>query len=164
MKSLKHPIIFFIALSFVSCKATQMMVTFDNPVIKVYDAKGTKDELFVKANRWMVTVFKDARSVVQFSDKGQGTLIGKYLLRVSPYNPYYAEQPIYAVIEITVKDEKARISIKPDNYSYTKANYGVAYWNGTQDSSLYSKELALAEIEALCESFHRSLAVTEPEF
>lgn len=141
-----------------------MMVAFDDPIIKVYDAKGTKDELFVKANRWMVTVFKDARSVIQFSDKEQGTLIGKYLLRISPYNPYYAEQPIYAVIEITVKDEKARISIKPDNYAYTKANYGVAYWNGTQESSLYSQELALADIEALCESFNRSLGVTEPEF
>jgi hypothetical protein len=164
MKNLRLVINLLIVISLISCAPTKVAVNFDAPIIKMYDVEGTQDDLYVKANRWMITSFKDARSIIQFSDKEQGILIGRYLLRISPYDPYVSEEPIYAIIEITVKDEKARISIKPDNYSYLKANAGTAYWNKTHDSILYSKEMAIAEIEALCEDFNRSLKVAEPEF
>ena len=39
-----------------------------------------QDDLFIKANDWMISMFKDASSVIQFNDKQEGVLIGKYLM------------------------------------------------------------------------------------
>lgn len=140
-----------------SCTATRILVNFDEPIVKTFDATGTKEELFVNANRWMISIFKDARSVIQFSDKTEGILIGKYLLYY-PESLFYNLSPeIYAIIEINVKDGRGRISIKPDNWSYSKANYGIPYWSGTQDSYLYDKEKAIADIDTLCEDFNKNL-------
>ena len=146
-----------------SCASTKILVNFDEAVVKIYDVKGTKDELFVNANRWMVSVFKDARSVIQFSDKTEGVLIGKYLLYY-PKSLYDICPEIYAIIEINVKDDKGGISVKPYNWGYVKANSGIPYWTGTQDEHLYSKEKAIADIDALCEDFNKSLQAEKAIF
>ncbi len=146
-----------------SCGSTKYLVSFPEPIVKVYDAKGTQDELFLASNRWIISIFKDARDIIQYSDKTQGSLIGKYLLYFPQSLSDYSQE-IFAVIEITVKEDKARISINPGNWSYEKYNYGVPYWSGTQDSRIYSKERAIADIDALCESFRKSLQVESVKF
>ena len=131
----------------VSCSATRILVSFDEPIVKTYKVDVSQDDLFINANRWMISIFRDARSVIQFSDKDAGILIGKYLLHhFDSFLNYFAE--IYAIIEINVKDGKGLISIKPDNWDYLKANYS---------SDLYDKEKALSDINALCEDFNKNL-------
>jgi hypothetical protein len=57
------------------------IIQIDKPVIKTYtDLTDNQDELFIKANDWMISMFKDASSVIQFNDKQEGVLIGKYLM------------------------------------------------------------------------------------
>lgn len=134
-----------------SCTPTKILVNFTEPIIKTFEVNGIKDELFLNANRWMISTFKDARSIIQYSDKAEGTLIGKYLLY---------EEGIYAIIEVTVKDRKARISITPDNWAYYQqkhTNYYYKNGRGVNVHEGYTKEMAIADIDALCESFYKNL-------
>jgi hypothetical protein len=160
MKNLRLVINLLIVISLTSCAPTKVAVNFDAPIVKVYDVKGTQDDLYIKANRWMISIFKDARSIIQFSDKAEGIIIGKYLLASNPSTG----KMVYAMIEVTVKENKARISVTPDNFYYTKSNYANPYWNSPQDPNVYTKEKALADIDALCESFDRGLQVETIEF
>ena len=56
------------------------------------------------------------------------------------------------------------ISIKPEDYSYVTANYGIPYWSGTQDDHTYTKEKAIADINALFDSFLKNLQVESIQF
>ena len=76
----------------------------------------TKDALFIKTNDWMVSAFNNAESVIQFTDKTEGTIIGKYLLSGNiGYTSFGAaiDTRIYAKITVQVKPNKARIIIVP---------------------------------------------------
>jgi hypothetical protein len=149
-----------------SCFTTKLIpVSFPEPIVKIYDVNGTKDELFINANRWMISTFKDARSIIQYSDKTEGILIGKYLLFYKPAVPpsaYIGEIPevtIYAIIELTVKDNKARISISPDSWNDRQYNDGYS-----EPESMYSKEKAISDINNLCESFNKGVQAEKVEF
>jgi len=153
-----------LSISLTSCYTTKLIpVTFSEPIVKTYEVNGTKDGLFINANRWMISVFKDAKSVIQYSDKTEGILIGKYLLFYKPAytSTYYgtAEENVYAIIEVTVKDGKARLSITPDNWN----NKQYTDYNGKAVDS-YSKENAIADINSLCESFQKSLQAESIKF
>ena len=156
----RFAIVLLIVISLISCAPTKVAVNFDAPIVKVYNVKDTQDGLYIKANRWMISIFKDARSIIQFSDKAEGIIMGKYLLASNPFTG----QMVYAMIEVTVKENKARISVTPDNFYYTKSNYANPYWNSPQDPNAYTKEKALADIDALCESFNQSLQVKDIGF
>lgn len=99
------------------------------PNVQVFeDITGTKEQLYVKANEWMVAKFNDAESVIQFSDKEEGTIIGKYLLggSVVAATQYTAaaDLRVYAIIDVRVKENKARISIDPQEWkSYNESTY-----------------------------------------
>lgn len=141
-----------------SCALTVYEANFTQPFTKTYDVKGTQDELFIKANLWMITIFKDARSVIQYSDKSTGVILGKYLLHYYPaYHSQYTdvqEIDIYAVIEIRVKDDKAFISIKPDNFKYLDENKRYNY--GQKDAEI--------DITNLLASFSNSMSATSVNF
>jgi hypothetical protein len=142
-----------------SCAAGKYASTnFTEPIVKTYDVSGTKDELFLKSNLGMVSAFKDARSVIQYSDKAEGILTGKYLLHYFT-NSWLDASPEYALIEIRTKDGKVRISVTPDNWKY------MTNFSGTNERNWnYTKEMALADIDILCESFHKSLQAEDVTF
>ncbi|PHS53719.1 MAG: hypothetical protein COB01_03040 [Lutibacter sp.] len=72
-------------------------------------------KLFVSANDWMVDTFNDAESVIQFTDKEEGTVIGKYLLQGKLFMTAYSQldSRIYAKITIQLKDNRAKIKVIP---------------------------------------------------
>jgi hypothetical protein len=148
------------SLILTSCTATKILVNFPEPIVKVYEVNSSKDLLFINANRWMVSVFKDAKSVIQYSDKTEGVLMGKYLLNYNSYSMQY----VYAIIEIKVKDRKARISVTPDNWTYSQYNYGIPHWTGTENSTFYTKERAISDIDILCDSFNKGLQASDNKF
>jgi hypothetical protein len=146
-------------------------ISFAEPITKTYELKGTKDDLFVKSNLWMVSAFKDAKSVIQYSDKAEGILTGKYLLHYiapsSGYSPLIGsystpEYTLYAVIEIRVKDGKAFISVNPDDWTHTQQL--DASGKVVQREGEYTKEKAIVDIDALCESFHKNLLIEKIDF
>ncbi len=193
-KTMKRiPVYFLISIICYSCIATSTTnVSFsesDN-YIKVYeDLPYSKNELSIIANKWMVGVFGSAKSVIQFSDKEEGIIIGKYNLHYAP--EMYSNGVIlrsgieaYALIEISVKDNKTRIQIKPIG-SWTvqeekyQPNAGVKKYvateggkvlkeveppkNEAQDYS-YTKVMALEDIKGLGESYHQSLLKKKDDF
>lgn len=144
-----------------SC-ATMQTVSFTETeyVNKVFeDAPGTKDQLYLKANRWMVTVFNNAESVIQHSDKEEGVIIGKYLMNGEISTGMYGvvnDSRVYAIIDIKVKENKAKIEIRPQG-SWQFDSSGLTIFD-------YSKEKAIEEMNSLADSFHKSLLRQETEF
>lgn len=105
-----------------------------DPIVEVIDSLDSVENLYVKANEWMVNTFNDAESTIQFSDKEQGAVIGKFLLEGELYNipsQYYGygvstpatsiDTRVFAIIDVRVKENRARISIAPQSWkSYSE--------------------------------------------
>lgn len=149
----------FIAFIINAC-APLKTIMIEEPFIKVYDnLEASQNELFLKANEWMVATFKDAESVIQYSDKEEGTLLGKYLMNGEVRQGLYnvtTDTRIYAKIDIRVKDNKARISIEPmEAWKYDPS--GMTIYS-------YSREDAIAEMEELSSSLHEALKSEKIEF
>ncbi|MGY6648043.1 DUF4468 domain-containing protein [Wenyingzhuangia sp. IMCC45574] len=127
--------------------------TESNPVSKVVEVAGeNKNQLYVKANNWMVSVFNNAESVIQFTDKESGTITGKYLLgTIAAASKYGSAQYAYAMIKIQVKDGASRITITPQSFTYAKGNI----------FTLYTKEKADRDIQALIQDFETAIQKKE---
>jgi hypothetical protein len=134
------------------------VVKFDQPYSKVFEnLPEDKNQLFIKANEWMIKTFNNAESVIQYSDKEAGALIGKYLMSGSS-DPGYPNRDtrIYAKIDIRVKDNKAIIIIEPlSEWKHDPSGLTIL---------TYSKEDAITDMDALSESFHKSLIAKAIEF
>lgn len=144
-------------LSFISCTAMYQTITYEQPFAKVYEVEGkSKNKLFLDANDWMVSTFNNAESVIEFSDKEEGVIIGKYLLggRLTT-GTYGSDTRIFAKIDIRVKEGKAKIEIKPNDWHYDSSGFTV--FN-------YSKEQADADMEALASDFYDALLKEETEW
>ena len=119
-------LITFLIVGIQSCA----IVTYEGtPEVKVVQVeKENQNQLFVKANNWMVERFNNAESVIQFSDKESGTISGKYLLgTVTNPNEYGPGSKAWAMIKVQVKDNAARITITPDSFKYAKGNPYTLY-------------------------------------
>jgi hypothetical protein len=119
----------------------------ENHVEVFEDIDGTKDQIYLKANNWMIETFNDAESVIQ-----QYKMFGT--TQTSPYGT--ADSRVYAIIDIRVKDNKARIEIKPQSKWYYDAS-GMSIYS-------YSKQDALKDMQKLAESFHQSIQKAHVEF
>ena len=116
-----------------------------------------KNKLYVAANQWMIEKFQNAESVIQFQDKEEGVLIGKYLLHKidpKPNNLYGISTPIYCIIKLQVKDKTAKITINPEDYTYVKSPYIYEY----------PKEMAVASLKGLISNFESYLANYNDDF
>jgi len=97
-------------LSF-SCASTTPTQTVSEPVtfVEVVDVNGMmRDGIYVRANMWFVDAFRQANSVIQFSDRESGVIMGKYIFEIGgmPKNHYR----ISSTITVEARDERYRIS------------------------------------------------------
>lgn len=145
-----------------SCFATYETITFseEEAVYRIFEnLDNTQNELFIKANDWMVSNFNDATSVIEFSDKESGTLIGKYKLAGTISTGMYGtsiDTRVYAKIDIRVRDNKAKISILPlGSWKYDYS--GLTIYN-------YTKENAIEDINKLIDSFGAKLKSVGDDF
>jgi len=144
-----------------SCTAYQTVsFTEDEAYVQVYDSLAdNKDDLFIKANDWMITTFIKATSVIEYSDKESGTLLGKYLMAGTVKTGAYGvsvDTRVYSKIDIRVKDNKARIIITPlTDWKYDSSGFTI--YN-------YSKEQALLDMAALSDSLNKKLESTVVDF
>lgn len=93
-----------------SCGTT--LVTFPM-VSESIDVPGTKDEIYIRANQWMVRHFESAKNVIQFTDKEAGKIMGKYLMRSMIVRGKRDPVDVYSLITISVKDNATKIEIEP---------------------------------------------------
>jgi hypothetical protein len=152
MKTLIHILIATgIMFTMLSCGATQITFSESEYHVEVFEnLKGTQNELYLKANDWMIKQFRDATSVIQHSDKEEGVIIGKYLMSGAVSSGLYGsttDTRIYAIIDIRVKENKARIEIKPQN-SWTYDEF---------TGRLYDKQDAIRDMKLLGESFYQAM-------
>ena len=91
---------------FLSLQSCAVITTESRPITKVVNIEdATKNELYVRANNWMVSAFNNAESVIQFTDKETGTITGKYLLgTITQASQYGPANRAFAIIQIQVKE------------------------------------------------------------
>lgn len=156
---MKKVLLFAIVLvSFVSCMSVKQTAVTIPEIEKIIRTDLTKDKGYLKANEWAVTTFVNAESVIQFSDKEEGIVIGKYLLKSgymsSTYNGLtgvsspYSIKAVYALIRVQSKDKAVKITITPNDFTVVTVNDGV----GGKTNS-YSREQAIIDVKALITGF-----------
>lgn len=99
-----------------SCGTYQKISASDLSTTKIYEnLNKSQSDLYVISNSWMIDAFNNADSVIQFSDKETGSIIGKYLVQGSIIRSGYlsTDTRIFAKIDISLKDNRAKISITP---------------------------------------------------
>ena len=120
-------------------------------VVKLNDK--SQDDLYIRANTWMVEKFNNAESVIQFSDKPNGIVAGKYLLSskgIAGSGMGATWKNVYAIIKIQVKDNGAKITITPDSFGESSMN-----------PQAYTGEKAQSDVEQLTASFSDSIGKIE---
>lgn len=119
--------VFIISCETISGHQTETLETYES----IFESEGKKDELYLKSNKWMVETFKSSKSVIQFSDKESGMLIGKYI--VKPANTVTGltgdkltrQSEVSAIITLQLKDNRAKISIAPNDYEVVPNAQGI---------------------------------------
>ena len=123
----------------VSCATTN--VTEIDDYVRVIEVEGASaDDLFVKANSWMVDVFNNSESVIEYSDKQAGMIKGKFLTKEGDYFNGYRK--ITSIITVETKEGKARLSV---------------VYNGNQKVSLNN---TWVDANGLPESFYADYLIT----
>lgn len=105
-----------IILILTSCASQQIVSKSDlTKTEEINNINKTKNQLYIIANDWLIDSFNNAQSVIQFSDKEAGKLIGKYYMHGSIFYIYGAAKDtrVFAKIDITLKDNYAKIKISP---------------------------------------------------
>ena len=144
-------IVIILIISIQSC-ATIVISQESSKVVKI-EGK-SKDDLYIRANTWMVETFNNAESVIQFSDKENGIVTGKYIMaNIIASNT--TRHNVYSIIKIQVKDGAARITIIPDSYK----NDANIFAGGIS----YPIEKMNADIEELINNFTNSKKETESD-
>ena len=92
--------------------------------VEIVETIFNANDNYIRANEWMVENFNNAESVIQFSDKENGIVKGKYYItKITPvgagfYVPEMATT-INALITVKVKDSAAKITIDGSSNKYS---------------------------------------------
>ena len=73
-----------IILVYLLCGCSMASMVTAPPTESIIEVNGTKPELYERANEWMDKIFNNAKSIIQFQDKEEGTIIEKYLMHSYP--------------------------------------------------------------------------------
>lgn len=138
-------LVFFLA----SCSPVKYVTT--SKVGEIIDVSETKNDLYIKANQWMVRTFTSAKSVIQFQDKEGGKIMGRYLMKsIVGIGKGSSAFDVYTLITISLKDNATRIDIEPvGNWPYKKNVY------------IYSPEMAQMDIKALINEYRKYISIKE---
>lgn len=125
-------LVILLAVTLTSCSIATVQSI---PVETVIQVQGDpQNKLYVRANNWMVETFRNAESVIQFTDKESGTITGRYLLGVittpSQYGP---GSKAYATINVRVKDGASKITVTPEEFQYAVGNPYTLYTEEKMD-------------------------------
>src|SRR5699024_2840060 len=120
MKNLKRVFVVLLVVVLSSCATTIGVRDFKAVGKTVVVENTSREELFDRANVWIVHTFEDPNGMVKWSNVEQGTIISKYpLVTTYSYSSYTTE----VTLEIYIVDNKARIRIKPEPITYTNNSY-----------------------------------------
>jgi hypothetical protein len=161
---MKKLVAVFGVVCFISCASLGPDV--DGPVEynEVINVDGmSADNIYIKANMWFVDAFRNADSVIQFSDKASGTIKGKYVsdLVISGYQQYLTT----TTITVEAREGRCRISFTDPSFKeYLVNGYGIRMggFNGG-DKPVKAQVMAdnlQIEWKSLSSSLEKSLKTT----
>ncbi len=117
-KKFKLAILFIVTISLTGCSL--MLGTTASPEKRIFKRlievpNRSKNSLYVSANSWFVDTFDYAGSVIEFTDKEEGRIIGKYV-----FNTFQGIQNfiVRQTITVDVKDNKVRLTISNPYYKW----------------------------------------------
>lgn len=147
---MKKAIFYTILITYISCGGFKTISVDIDPITKTFSHDGAQNELYVRANNWMVENFVSAKSVIQFTDKESGTVSGRFLMhdnsRKSTNGATILNDEIYAIIKVVVKDNGSKITIIPESFiDWENPNINKKY--------RYTREKAAVQMETLISSF-----------
>lgn len=158
-------LLLLVSTTLVSCGSYQVTTTdvAVPPTEEVFTLEGEKNDLYVRANKWMVENFNNAKSVIQFSDKEAGVVAGKYLIgTVGSMGTGLASsyvgptKDVFAIITIDVKDNAAKITLTPETFQLVESgqlkNYGL------------TEETMKSQLKSLTNSFENYMKTTSSGF
>jgi len=114
------------------------------------NVNGTKEQLFLRSNEWAIRTFAYPQSEIQYSDKNDGKIIGRFLMNTKN-DPYYLSD-VFSVITITVTDKTAQIEIDPLPWKFSRISLYA---------SIYKPETAQKDMHKLVDSF-KTFMVSHP--
>ena len=105
MKTIYLSLILLIMMS--SCSAPKEILP-DNyeKIIEVQEV--SKEKLYIKANAWFVETFNSSESVIEFQDKDEGKIIGKYASQTANSGDFYGQR-YRTIISVDIQNNKLRI-------------------------------------------------------
>jgi len=153
---MKKIILIAVVVLIASCAITSEVLESPNPIIVDVQTPHNRENSYIKANEWMISQFNNAESVIQFSDKENGIVKGKYT-NVTASGPisygYGVTSPAVAaqtaIITVRVKDKAARIEIEP------LGTFSSTVWNNIEYGYLPEHFTILADI--LADSFKANM-------
>ena len=142
---------FFIIFSLIILQScSTMMGTTANPELRSMEniiefPNLNKDQIYIKSNTWFVETFNSAKSVIEFSDKESGKIIGNYNFVYSEgvYN-YSVKQ----TIDLEIKDNKVKLKFSNPIYLIT-GGMGQTYNHTSYKPLLTEKGVSRARNEWL---------------
>lgn len=160
---MKKILLLFLCVSITSCGGYKTTTVSVPETSHQFEVDGQKNDLYVKANQWMVENFNNAKSVIQFSDKEAGIVSGRYYFTgFSTAAGFGASATantteVYALIKLQVKDGASKITVKPEDFQFMEG-FGI------QNSGVQSKEgveSALAVLMADYEDYMKNSTATD---
>lgn len=125
-----------LCVTMISCQFTKRVLATEEQTqySTVINVEGSKDDLYTRANEWMVLQFVDADAVIQYQDKESGKIMGKYVGKYNQLDIMTAAESYNSykvVISIDVRDGAARLQFMSPMYYSTKERkyYPVRYAN-----------------------------------
>ncbi|MEX0598936.1 MAG: hypothetical protein WD512_20800 [Candidatus Paceibacterota bacterium] len=101
-------------------------------VQKTMEVTTGNEDLYIDVNTWMVETFNSAESVIQFSDKESGIVMGRYFFGTistvcgkerKDKDGIYAitkkrvgAEDLYAIIKVQVRANKVKLTIQPEAF------------------------------------------------
>jgi hypothetical protein len=159
-------VLLVLSVALVSCATSGTPAT--EPIVhsEVVDVPGvSQDDLFTRVNMWFVDAFKQAGSVIQFSDKGSGVVKGKYVGRQIVTGIYFTE--LASTLTVEVRDGRYRISFDTPMYQYVGDALNGMYARPTAANPVTTVELgekAKEEWRALAASLKTSVLTSQPSW
>jgi len=151
MKTIYFPII----LLFVTSCSSVSKIPLDNSYEKVIEVQGvSKDKLYVQVNAWFVEAFNSAESVIEFQDKEEGRVMGKYRFIKSKGADRYR-----TIISVEIKENKARIKFyEPvlEIWSNSKKNKFISSY-GVSSRNWYLSKIFIPQWTLMAQSLESKL-------
>jgi hypothetical protein len=159
---------FLVWLCFSSCASLGPDATGPVEYNEVINVDGmSADDIYIKSNMWFVDAFKNADSVIQFSDKASGTIKGKYVadMVISGYQQYLTT----TTITVETREGRCRISFTDPSFKEYQVNgYGVRMGGFSGGDKPVKAQLMadnlLIEWKSLSSSLQNSLISTGGEW